>query len=133
MAYALHSHYQKYLLVKAAIHLPRRKNMISLSDSAVQAISRFITSAETPVSGLRISVAGGGCSGFQYSMRLEETPAMEDLVVNCGEVKVFIDPASAPYLENVAVDFVDNIEGSGFKFHNPNAKAACGCGNSFSV
>ena len=107
--------------------------MISLSDSAVQAVSRFISSAETPITGLRISVAGGGCSGFQYSMRLEEAPAMEDTVVNCGEVKVFIDPASAPFLENVSVDFVNNIEGSGFKFHNPDAKASCGCGNSFSA
>ncbi|MGD8568740.1 MAG: iron-sulfur cluster assembly accessory protein [Gammaproteobacteria bacterium] len=107
--------------------------MINLSDSAVQAVSRFISSAESPVAGLRISVAGGGCSGFQYTMRLEENPAMEDTVVNCGDVKVFIDPASAPYLEDVSVDFVDNIEGSGFKFHNPNAKASCGCGNSFTV
>jgi iron-sulfur cluster assembly protein len=133
MAYALQLHFQKVLLVQVANHLPRRMNMISLSDSAVQAVSRFINSAETPITGLRISVAGGGCSGFQYSMRLEEEPAMEDTVVNCGEVKVFIDPASAPFLENVSVDFVDNIEGSGFKFHNPNAKASCGCGNSFSA
>ena len=107
--------------------------MINLTDSAVKAVSRFISSAETPVTGLRITVAGGGCSGFQYSMRLEETPAMEDTVVNFGEVKVYIDPASALYLDGVSVDFIDNIEGSGFKFHNPNAKASCGCGNSFTV
>ena len=107
--------------------------MINLSDSAVLAVSRFISSAETPVAGLRISVAGGGCSGFQYSMKLEESPSMEDMVVNCGDVKVFLDPASLPYLDNVSVDFVDNIEGSGFKFHNPNATASCGCGNSFTV
>ncbi len=128
VAYAL-----QLLISKVAIHLPRRKYMINLSDSAVEAVSRFISSAETPVAGLRISVAGGGCSGFQYSMSLEENPAMEDTVVNCGDVKVFIDPASAPYLENVSVDFINNLEGSGFKFHNPNAKASCGCGNSFTV
>jgi len=107
--------------------------MINLSDSAVEAVSRFISSSESPVAGLRISVAGGGCSGFQYSMRLEEAPAIEDTVVDYGEVKVFIDPASAPLLENVSIDFVNNLEGSGFKFHNPNAKASCGCGNSFTV
>ena len=107
--------------------------MIKLSDSAVQAVSRFMSSAETPVAGLRITVAGGGCSGFQYSMKLETSPELEDTVVKCGEIKVFIDPASATYLENVSVDFVENIEGSGFKFHNPNAKASCGCGNSFTV
>jgi iron-sulfur cluster assembly accessory protein len=107
--------------------------MINLSESAVKAVSRFIQSAETPVSGLRISIAGGGCSGFQYSMRLEEAPAMEDTVVECGEVKVFIDPASAQYLGGVSVDFVEGLEGTGFKFHNPNATASCGCGNSFTV
>ena len=107
--------------------------MINLSDSAVEAVSRFISSSETPVAGLRISVAGGGCSGFQYSMKLEETASMEDTIVNCGDVKVLIDPSSAPYLEDVSIDFVDNIDGSGFKFQNPNAKASCGCGNSFTV
>jgi len=108
--------------------------MITLSDSAVRAVTRFIESSETPVTGLRISVAGGGCSGFQYSMKLEQIQAMEDTVVNVGgELKVFIDPASAQYLEGVAVDFVESVDGAGFKFHNPNAKASCGCGNSFTV
>ena len=88
--------------------------MISLSESAVRAVTRFIESSETPVTGLRISVAGGGCSGFQYSLRLEEAQAMEDTVVNVSdELKVFIDPASAPYLENVSVDFVESVEAMG--------------------
>lgn len=108
--------------------------MIKLSENAVKAVTRFIESSETPVTGLRISVAGGGCSGFQYSMRLEETQAMEDTVVTVSSaLKVFIDPASAPYLEGVEVDFVEGVEGAGFKFQNPNAKASCGCGNSFTV
>jgi len=107
--------------------------MINLSESAVLAVSRFISSSETPIAGLRISVAGGGCSGFQYSMKLEEQVASEDTVVEYGDIKVLIDPVSAPYLEDVTVDFVDNIDGSGFKFQNPNAKASCGCGNSFTV
>lgn len=108
--------------------------MITLSENAVKAVTRFIESSETPVTGLRISVAGGGCSGFQYSMRLEEAQAMEDTVVTVSsDLKVFIDPASAPYLEGVEVDFVEGVEGAGFKFQNPNAKASCGCGNSFTV
>jgi iron-sulfur cluster assembly protein len=107
--------------------------MITLTDSAVQAISRFIKGAEDPVAGLRVSVTGGGCSGFQYGLSLEASPTANDTVVECGEVKVFIDPASAPMLSGVKLDFVDNIEGAGFKFENPNAKASCGCGNSFSA
>jgi iron-sulfur cluster assembly protein len=107
--------------------------MLILTDSAIQAIDRFIKGSETPIEGLRISVQGGGCSGFQYGMSLEQAAEMTDTVVNFGEVKVFIDPQSAPMLEGVKLDFVDSLEGSGFKFENPNATKSCGCGNSFSV
>ena len=82
--------------------------------------------------GLRISVQGGGCSGFQYGLALEETQSVEDVIYEYAGLKVFVDPASAPMLEGVTVDFVDSINGAGFKFENPNAKASCGCGNSFS-
>ena len=107
--------------------------MLTLTDNAIQAIDRFIKGADTPIAGLRISVQGGGCSGFQYGMSLEESSEMTDTVVTFGEVKVFIDPQSAPMLEGVKLDFVDGLEGSGFKFENPNATNSCGCGNSFSV
>lgn len=107
--------------------------MITLTDSAIRAVSRFIQGSETPIAGLRVSVSGGGCSGFQYGLSLEASAGDGDTVIDCGEVKVFVDPASAPMLEGVKVDFVDNIDGAGFKFENPNAKAACGCGNSFSA
>ena len=106
--------------------------MLTLTDSAQKAIQRFIQGAEEPVSGLRIQVSGGGCSGMQYGMALEETFKAEDTVLEIGSIKVFVDPASAPLLEGVTVDFHDSMEGSGFKFENPNAKASCGCGNSFS-
>jgi iron-sulfur cluster assembly protein len=66
-------------------------------------------------------------------MSLEAEAGADDTVVEFGDVKVFVDPASAPMLEGVTVDFVDSIEGAGFKFENPNAKASCGCGNSFSA
>jgi iron-sulfur cluster assembly protein len=107
--------------------------MITLTDSAVKAVSRFIQGSETPIAGLRVSVSGGGCSGFQYGLSLEASANADDTVIECGEVKVFVDPASAPMLAGVNVDFVDSVEGAGFKFENPNAKAACGCGNSFSA
>ena len=107
--------------------------MLTLTDSAIQAIDKFIKGSETPIAGLRISVQGGGCSGFQYGMSLEESSEMTDTVVTFGGVKVFIDPQSAPMLQGVKLDFVDGLEGSGFKFENPNATNSCGCGNSFSV
>jgi iron-sulfur cluster assembly accessory protein len=110
----------------------RRTKMLSLTESAQQAVDRFITGAEEAVSGLRISVTGGGCSGLQYAMALEAEAKVDDTVVECGPIKIFVDPMSAPMLQDVTVDFLDSMEGSGFKFLNPNAKASCGCGSSFS-
>lgn len=106
--------------------------MLNLTDSAQAAVSRFITGAEEPVSGLRISVSGGGCSGMQYAMALEKESKSEDTIVECGAIKIFVDPASMPLLDGVTVDFLDSMEGSGFKFVNPNATNTCGCGSSFS-
>ncbi len=106
--------------------------MLTLTESAQTAVDRFIQGAEEPVQGLRISVTGGGCSGMQYAMALEAEAKTEDTVVECGPVKVFVDPQSAPMLSGVIVDFLDSMEGSGFKFENPNATNSCGCGSSFS-
>ena len=106
--------------------------MIHLTESAVTAVSRFIENSEQPTAGLRVSVTGGGCSGFQYGLALEVHPNDDDTITEYGAVKVVVDPASAAMLEGVTMDFVDGLEGSGFKFLNPNAKASCGCGNSFS-
>ncbi|MBV2092089.1 MAG: iron-sulfur cluster assembly accessory protein [Candidatus Thiodiazotropha sp. (ex. Lucinisca nassula)] len=107
--------------------------MLTLTENAHKAISRFIKSSETPVGGLRISVTGGGCSGLQYGMALEESANDEDAVLEIEELKIFVDPLSAPMLNGVTVDFLDSMEGSGFKFENPNATNSCGCGNSFSA
>ena len=107
--------------------------MLILTENAQKAIGRFIKGSETPVAGLRISVTGGGCSGLQYGMSLEESSKNDDQVVEIDQLKIFIDPCSAPLLKGVTVDFLDSMEGSGFKFHNPNASASCGCGNSFSA
>ncbi|MET0015495.1 MAG: iron-sulfur cluster assembly accessory protein [Sedimenticola sp.] len=107
--------------------------MLILTENAQKAVSRFIKGSETPVAGLRISVTGGGCSGMQYGMSLEEGAKDDDTVVEIGELKIFVDPASAPMLDGITVDFLDTMEGSGFKFENPNATASCGCGKSFSA
>ena len=107
--------------------------MLRLTENAQKAVSRFIKGSEEPVAGLRISVTGGGCSGLQYGMALEENANNGDTVVEVGNLKIFVDPYSAPLLEGVTVDFQDSMDGSGFKFENPNANASCGCGNSFSA
>ena len=107
--------------------------MLTLTPSALTAVERFIKGSDTPVAGLRISISGGGCSGFQYGMRLEEAKAEDDVEVAMGGVKLLIDPFSAPMLDGVTVDFVDSLNGSGFKFENPNATSSCACGSSFSA
>ncbi len=106
--------------------------MLTLTDNAIKAINRFIAGSENGAEGLRIQVSGGGCSGLQYGLKLEQAANIDDLVVESGGVKVFIDLASQPSIEGVTVDFVESMEGSGFKFTNPNAKNPCSCGKSFS-
>ncbi len=106
--------------------------MLTLTDSAVSAVQRFIESAEKPIVGLRIKVEGGGCSGLQYGMKLEEDVQQTDSVLDFTGVKVLVDSDSANLLEGVTVDFIDGLEGTGFKFENPNATGSCGCGKSFS-
>ena len=107
--------------------------MLTLTASAEKAIGRFIKGAESPVAGMRISVTGGGCSGMQYALALEELANADDTVIECGGVSIFVDPLSVPMLQGVTVDFLDSMEGSGFKFVNPNAAGSCGCGKSFSA
>ena len=107
--------------------------MLTLTDSAIKAINRFIAGSESGAHGLRIQVSGGGCSGLQYALKLEQAANKDDVVVESGGVKVFVDPATAPSIDGVTVDFVESMEGSGFKFTNPNAKNPCSCGKSFSA
>ncbi len=106
--------------------------MLTLTENAAKAVNNFIVSANKPIAGLRIKVEGGGCSGLKYAMRLEEQADAEDEVVDFGGVRVLIDSTSAPMLIGVTVDYVESMEGSGFKFENPNASGGCGCGKSFS-
>jgi iron-sulfur cluster assembly protein len=106
--------------------------MIQLTARAEKAIKRFIKFAETPVAGLRVSVSDGGCSGYQYGVKLAPAAAAEDECFEVGGITLLVDPASRPYIDGLTIDFIDSITESGFKFDNPNAKAACGCGKSFS-
>lgn len=107
--------------------------MITLTESAVNAVSRFIASSDKPDAGLRIEVTDGGCSGLSYGLRLEQQHGEADTVIDYGSIKVLVDPLSLPKLDGMTIDFVDSLEGSGFKFTNPNAVKSCACGSSFST
>lgn len=82
--------------------------------------------------GLRIAVRGGGCSGLEYALDFTNEERMGDTVLTFDGLKVFVDMASKQYLEGTEIDYVSSLQGSGFKFKNPNAKRTCGCGSSFS-
>src|SRR6266851_930880 len=107
--------------------------MVQLTENAVVKVREILESQEPKPAGLRIAVVGGGCSGFSYSMAFENQPNMLDKTYTYGGLKVFIDQASLLYLDGAEVDFVEALEGSGFKFGNPNVKSTCGCGSSFSA
>jgi iron-sulfur cluster assembly accessory protein len=104
--------------------------MITITESAATKIKQLMPEGDVEY-GLRMRVVGGGCSGFQYQMGLEETPGANDKVYTSNGVKVFIDMKSALYLAGVEVDYLDSLMQSGFKITNPNAKTTCGCGQSF--
>jgi iron-sulfur cluster assembly protein len=107
--------------------------MVHLTETAINKVNEIMNTQDPKPAGLRISVVGGGCSGFSYSMAFENNPGMLDKTFNFGDLKVFIDQASLLYLDGAEVDYVETLEGSGFKFNNPNVKSTCGCGSSFSA
>ncbi|MBV6432503.1 MAG: hypothetical protein IANPNBLG_02645 [Bryobacteraceae bacterium] len=107
--------------------------MIQLTERAVDKVQEILGSQDPKPAGLRIAVVGGGCSGFSYSMAFENTPQMLDKTYSYKDLRVFVDQASLLYLDNVEIDYVETLEGSGFKFNNPNVKSTCGCGSSFSA
>lgn len=107
--------------------------MITLTETAIDKVRSIIDTQEPKPAGLRISVVGGGCSGFSYSMAFENSPGMLDKVYDFSGLRVYVDQASLLYLEGAQVDYVETMEGSGFKFENPNTKSTCGCGSSFSA
>ena len=92
-----------------------------------------IAESEGAVRCLRVAVEGGGCSGFQYDIRLEDAPEAEDLVLEKSGAKVLVDPVSLPFLSGAVIDFADELIGARFVINNPNATSSCGCGTSFSM
>jgi iron-sulfur cluster assembly accessory protein len=106
---------------------------ISLTPNAVAKVKEIMAQQNPVPAGLRVGVVGGGCSGFSYSMQFETGAGMMDKVFDMGGLKVYVDATSVMYLNGCIVDYVETLEGAGFKFENPNVKSTCGCGSSFSV
>ena len=105
---------------------------VTITERAARRIGQILKS-EGDGAMLRISVEGGGCSGFQYKFGVERTKADDDLVIAQDGAVVVVDPASVPFLAGSEVDFVDDLIGASFRVANPNATASCGCGTSFSI
>ena len=106
--------------------------MLSITERAASKVKESIEAQAPRPAGLRIAV-GGGCSGFSYSMNFENSPGRLDTTYDSDGFRVIIDQTRLLYLKGVEVDFVDSLEGSGFKFNNPQVKSTCGCGSSFRV
>ncbi|MFN4207215.1 MAG: iron-sulfur cluster insertion protein ErpA [Agrobacterium albertimagni] len=105
---------------------------VTLSEAAAKRIAAIVA-ADAEKSTLRVSVEGGGCSGFSYKFDLDGQPAGDDIVISRDGATVLIDPMSLIYMAGSEIDFVDNLLGQSFQIKNPNAVASCGCGTSFSV
>ena len=108
---------------------------VNLTELAELRLRTFVrgTPNYTPSRGIRLAVKEGGCSGYEYDIKVADDPLPDDEVTEFGSLRVFVDAKSAPLLEGVVVDYVDSLLESGFKFINPNATDSCGCGKSFTA
>jgi iron-sulfur cluster assembly protein len=108
--------------------------MITITDKGAEKVKEFLASqsADTSSAGLRVGVRGGGCSGFQYALAFDEERAGDEIFEDHG-LRILVDGPSVPYVKGSVIDYVDSLQGAGFKVDNPNVIAACGCGSSFRV
>jgi iron-sulfur cluster assembly protein len=109
--------------------------LVTITEAAATEVQKFMQAegVAPDVGGLRVSVMPGGCSGFKYGLVIEDKGADDDVVLEHGAFKVFVDPFSAQYLSGTTIDYVTSMQGSGFTFKNPNSTGGCGCGSSFSA
>jgi iron-sulfur cluster assembly accessory protein len=108
--------------------------MLELTSTAVTKVKEILSQQTPSPAGLRVAVVGGGCSGFSYHMAFENQVNQDsDSVFEFDGLKVLVDQMSQMYLDGVSIDYIETLEGSGFKFNNPNVKSTCGCGSSFTV
>jgi iron-sulfur cluster assembly accessory protein len=106
---------------------------ISLTPNAIAKAKGIMAQQNTAPAGQTVGVVGGGCSGYSYSLQFDTSAGMMDKVFDMDGLKVFVDATSIMYLNGCRVDYVETLEGAGFKFENPNVKSTCGCGSSFNV
>ena len=108
---------------------------VTITPAATVEVQKFMSAENVApeVGGLRVSVQPGGCSGFKYSLLIEDKPAEDDTILSQGSYNVFVDPFSMQYLNGVMIDYTTSMQGSGFTFKNPNATGGCGCGSSFNA
>ena len=109
------------------------ERLIRITPSAAQKVSTLLNKQGRPTGVLRVAVVGGGCSGLQYKMDLQDGPASRDILVESSGVRVVVDPKSALYVTGSELDYVEALQGGGFKVKNPNAASSCSCGESFSA
>lgn len=109
--------------------------LITVTETAASKIAALMAEENKENAGLRVFVQGGGCSGFQYGLMIEEGSGdvSADKIFESNGINLYVDPISVRYLSGAEVDFVDNLTGGGFTIKNPNAKSTCGCGSSFNV
>ena len=107
--------------------------LIHVTEAAASKIKDLLAEENKAESGLRVFVQGGGCSGFQYGLMIEESGGVGDQTFDSNGIRLYVDPVSLSYLKGAEVDFVDTITGGGFTIKNPTAVSTCGCGQSFSV
>jgi iron-sulfur cluster assembly accessory protein len=107
--------------------------MITLTPMAVGKVKEIMSQQSPAPLGLRVAVVGGGCSGFTYHMAFESQANGADNVYEFDGLKVLVDQMSEMYLDGAEIDYVESLEGAGFKFSNPNVRSTCGCGSSFAV
>ena len=104
---------------------------INLTNNAIQRIQSLLPASET--NNFRVYVTGGGCSGFQYGFKFDESPAGDDDIISFTDFSILLDSLSYPYLYGSSLDYVEDLSGSKFIVNNPNAKTTCGCGESFTT
>ena len=109
------------------------ERLVKVTASAANKVSSLLTKQGRPSGVLRVAVVGGGCSGLQYKMDLQDAPANRDILVESSGIKVVVDPKSALYVTGSELDYSDSLQDGGFKVHNPNAATSCSCGESFSA
>lgn len=104
-----------------------------LTEVAVEKVREVMTRESVTEGGLRVAIVGGGCSGFQYNLSLDNSPRADDTIIEQNGVRLLLDPISQQYVYGTVIDYVNGLHGAGFQFVNPNANRTCGCGSSFSA